>query len=116
MQKGASSQLDLQHILQEIVPTKKRKLAHSILKALLRDKTFSWNEHGEIMVNHKTYKKSNILDLVKHVLSQSGKKKVRGMTAFYNVLMEKDLPHSLLDRIRRRSNRANWRPPGTLVA
>lgn len=90
-----NSSQDKQH-RQIVVATKEenREKVESLLQHL-RGKFF-WNSSGEIIVNDKAVEGSNIIELLNHATGSDSKSSPVGITQFYNLLKERDVPQEFI--------------------
>jgi hypothetical protein len=105
----------------DFFPKVNRNKIDSLINFISRDNIISWNNKGEFIYKGDTIFKSNIIDLLKHVLSNS-KTIPKGINQFYEGLVELNIPNYLIKNDYGRDlmgsdskhYKSLWRPPGIL--
>ena len=94
------------------------KLNAKALLLLIKDKRlFTWTNEGEIIVNSKCLKETNIKNLIFHAVTNA-KDKPKGYKYFYRILKKEKIPNFLLRnnlcKYTKRGKSVMWHPPGEL--
>ena len=97
------------------IPKQGRRDASAILHHIENSPDISWNSRGEVMIRGDTIPRSHIADLVKFSLFQYKTWKPVGVTEFYRVLAETNLPAGLIRNLKNRELLEKFKtvqPPG----
>ena len=108
------------------IPEENKDKAMLLLQHITDYNILKWNKDNIIKYKNKIIPKSDIVQLIKHALSNNDVSKPVGIEKFYNMLNQIDIPEYLIrnknalnkynDSVSKRSNANLWRPPGELVS
>lgn len=73
-----------------------RKGAKKMLKHIGKLKSFSYNEHFEVVIDNKPIPDSNIVALIEHALSKTNSTSLKGLAPFYKVLKSLHVPTTIV--------------------
>ena len=79
---------------------KQQKRGEAILSLLVRNKTFSWNNDGEILYMEERIERGHILDLISFALNPFPSKRINivGLSTFVQALKDLNIPQNLLSQ------------------